>query len=338
MSTSLYPSNFIEGQRALETLLFEVESGNISHGYILEGAKGVGKKTVAKIFAAALCCEGNHKPCGACGQCVKHIALTHPDITIIEPNEKGNIKIDAVRMAADELFMRPKIAEKKILIIDGADSMNTAAQNALLKSFEEPPKYSVVILLSENAENLLPTIRSRGVKLRVEPFSKDRIMQYVENEFPEFVSKSGFIASYSAGIVGKARDICTDESFFQFRNEMFGAMKSLCGSKTGIFNVADVFGYKSKMNVETKNLAFEFMLSFFRDALMVKNGGRIINTDCMNDINDFSASTTERGIIDAVEIAASCQSGLNSSMNYGLWIINMLIEIWGVLHGNSSRG
>lgn len=337
MTEKLYPNNFIDGQKALNVLLSEVKNKTVSHGYILEGAKGIGKRTAALIFGAALCCEGQNKPCGVCGQCIKHAAGTHPDISIVEPNEKGNIRIEAIRAASDELFMRPKIADRKILIIDGADAMNAAAQNALLKSFEEPPSYGVVVLLSENADKLLPTIRSRGVKLRMEPFSTEKIKTYVEKEFPEFVQRSTFVANYSGGIVGRAKDICGDEDFFELRKEMFSALKALGGSKSSIFPVAEVFGCRGKMNSKTKDLAFEFMLSFFRDALMLKNGGRIINTDCMAEINDFSSSVTAAGLISAVEIAAETAAGLNVSMNYGLWTINMLIEIWGVLHGNGSR-
>lgn len=337
MTKMLYPSNFIKGQRMLEILLSEVRNKTVSHGYILEGPKGSGKKTAAHIFAAALLCEGENKPCGVCGGCVKLAASTHPDIITVEPNEKGNIKIEAVRAASDELFMRPKLSARKILIIQNADCMNTAAQNALLKSFEEPPAYGVVVLLSENSQKLLPTIRSRGVKLRAEAFPAEKIKAYVEKEFPLYGDKSAFVSSYSGGNVGRAREICSDEEFFAMRKEMFLALKEMGKGKESIFKTASVFEYKNKMNAQTKAMAFELMLSFLRDALVLKTGGKIINADCTEQIADFSSTVTASGIISAVEIAAENAEKLNISMNYGLWIVNMLIEIWGVLHGNSSR-
>ncbi len=337
MTEKLYPDNFIKGQKALETLLTEVKNNTVSHSYILEGPKGVGKKTAAAIFAAALHCTGEDKPCGVCGQCVKHIARTHPDVMLLEPEENGSIKIDAVRAASDELFMRPKLSKRKILIIDGADGMNPAAQNALLKSFEEPPDYGVVVLLSENSGNLLPTIRSRGVKLRMEPFPLDKVKEYVIKEFPAFAEKSDFVARCSFGIVGRARDICDSEEYFAFRKEVFEAVGALSGSKSSVFTAAEAFGYKSKPDAETKAMAFDMALSFLRDALMLKNGGSIINTDCAEEISDFSAKASMSGIIRAIDCVTDTMTKLNVSMNYDLWIINMLIECWGDLHGNGSR-
>ncbi|MGN1097409.1 MAG: ATP-binding protein, partial [Clostridia bacterium] len=238
--------NFIRGQKALERLLSDVKNKTVSHAYILEGPKGVGKKTAADTFARALHCTGENKPCGVCRSCAMHSAGTHPDIEVIEPEDNGNIKIDAVRAAADELYMRPKLAEKKLLIIDGADGMNPAAQNAMLKTFEEPPSYGVVVLLSENIQNLLPTIRSRGVKLLMEPFPAEKIKAFVERTYPAMRGKSEFVAGYSGGIVGKAVEICEDEEFFSLRTQMFEAVSTLAGGKEGIFTAAEVFGVGKK--------------------------------------------------------------------------------------------
>ncbi len=329
--------NFISGQPALERLLSDAENGRAGHAYILEGPRGVGKKTAAAIFAAALHCKGKNKPCGSCAACMLHKAGTHPDVTRLEPEENGNLKIDAVRAATDELFMRPKLAARKILIIDGADGMNSAAQNALLKPFEEPPSYGTVMLLSENPQNLLPTIRSRGIKLRMEPFPYEKIKTFAEREYPQLRERSAFVARYSGGIVGRAREICEDEEFFALRRELFGGLARLCGGKECIFTIAEVFGFGKKPSAAHRSSCFDLTLSWLGDALSLKIGGEIVNSDFAQELYAFSSRVTAAGLAAAAETVGNTASELNASMKYDLWIVNMLIKSWEDLHGNGNR-
>ncbi len=330
-------SNFIDGAAAFEKLLLDARSGNVRHAYIIEGARGVGKKTAAELFAMALHCTGESKPCGKCRACKQHEAHTHPDVYSIEPEDNGNLKIDTVRAATDEFFMRPKLSDRKILIVNGADGMNSAAQNALLKPFEEPPSYGTVILLSENMQNILPTLRSRGVKLRLEPFPAEKIKTYVEREFPALRDKSVFVSLYSGGIVGRAREICEDGEFFALRSRLFSALKGLSGGKECIFPIAEVFGYGKKTDAAHRTACFDLMLSFLGDASKIKNGHSPVNSDCAEDIRAFASRVTAASLVNAVETTAKTASELNASMKYDVWIIRMLIKCWRDLHGNSSR-
>ncbi len=331
-------NNFITGQRALERLLADVKNGTVSHAYILEGPRGIGKRTAADIFARAVHCTGAEKPCGLCPACKMHRAGTHPDILRVEPEENGSVKIEAVRQAADELYMRPKLAERKILIINGADGMTGAAQNALLKSFEEPPSYGTVVLLSENIQNLLPTIRSRGIKLLMEPFTADGIKAFVEAEYPEMREKSGFVANYSGGNVGRAIELCEDGEFFELRNSLIDAAIGLAGSKSGILAAAEVFGVgQRKVDAEYRQTCFDILLSWLGDAVMLKQGGRIVNTDREDGLRAFAAKITASGALAALEDVEETVRGLNASMKYDIWIMNMLIKCWRDIHGYSSR-
>ena len=331
-------NNFITGQRALERLLTDVKNGTVSHAYILEGPKGIGKRTAADIFARAVHCTGADKPCGRCPACKMHRAGTHPDILWVEPEENGSVKIEAVRRAADELYMRPKLAERKILVIDGADGMTDAAENALLKSFEEPPSYGTVMLLSENIQNLLPTIHSRGIKLLMEPFTADKIKDFVEAQYPEMREKSGFVANYSGGNVGRAIELCEDGEFFELRNSLIEAAAGLAGGKSGILAAAEVFGVgRQKVDAEYRQTCFDILLSWLGDTVLLKQGGRIVNTDCEDRLRAFSAKVTASGALAALEDVEETVRGLNPSMKYDLWIMNMLIKCWRDIHGYSSR-
>ena len=183
--------------------------------------------SAARIFANALHCTGDVKPCGVCPDCRKHAANTHTDLITI--GGEGTIKVDDIRAMNEELYIKPALSQRKIFIIKNADNMNQDAQNALLKSFEEPPHYAIIILLSENIKMLLPTIRSRGNKVLFEPFSEDEIKNYIVRQYPLKQASADFIALYSGGVIGNAIRLCEDEEFFEIRKNMFDSPKMPIG-------------------------------------------------------------------------------------------------------------
>ena len=329
-------ANYLTTQKAFRTLLGSAREKRIGQAYIFEGLKGVGKFTAARIFANAIHCSGEIKPCGECPDCKKHAAMTHSDLIIIGGN--GQIKVDDIRAMNEELYIKPGLSDKKICIIRDADNMNQDAQNALLKSFEEPPSYGVIILLSENVKNLLPTIRSRGTKIVFEPFSEQEIHDYLLRQYPLKKDIIPFIALYSGGVIGRALALCEDEEFFETRNKMFQAVSTLTGDRSSIFAVSDAFGIKSaKSGFENCNLYFDLFTSFIRDIIALKTNGRVINADMLPMLSAFSSRVTLSSMLSVMERAANVRAGLNVSMKYDLWIVNMLINCWEDIHGKSSR-
>ena len=328
-------ASYITTQKAFRTLLGAARRGNVSHSYIFEGMKGIGKFTAARIFANAVHCTGEVKPCGECPDCKKHAALTHPDLIVV--GESGQIKVEDIRSMNEELYIKPALSEKKIFIIKNADNMNQDAQNALLKSFEEPPGYAVIILLSENVKMLLPTIRSRGNKVVFEPFEEGVIKDYILRQYPLKRDSADFIALYSGGVIGKALDLCEDEKFFEIREKMFRAVSLMAGDRLSVFKVAEVFGAKGgKSGFSECDLYFDLFTSFMRDVLAIKTGGRIINEDNRSLIEAFCTKVTTSSVISVIERTANVRSQLNVSMKYDLWIVNMLINCWEDIHGKSS--
>ncbi len=329
-------ASYLTTQKAFRNLLFSARTGNVKNSYIFEGMKGIGKFTAARIFANAIHCTGDIKPCGECPACKKHAAGTHSDLIII--GEGASIKVEDIRAMNEELFIKPALSDKKIFIVKNADNMNNDAQNALLKSFEEPPKYAVIILLSENVKMLLPTIRSRGNRVEFEPFGEEEIRNFILRQYPLKKESVGFISLYSGGVIGKAIELCEDEEFFEIRKKMFEAASTLSGDRMSIFKVADVFGIKSpKQGFNNCDLYFDLFTSFMRDVLAIKAGGRIINEDMGFVIEPFCAKVTASAVLSVIERTALVRSELNVSMKYDLWIINMLINCWEDIHGKSSR-
>lgn len=328
---------FLTKQKALHTLLNEARNHSEKHAYIFEGAKGIGKSTTAKMFAMALHCESENKPCMNCPSCKKHLAGTHSDLIIIGA-ESPTIKVDDIRALTDELYIRPALSNKKIFIIKNADNMNKDAQNALLKSFEEPPSYATIILLAQNRENLLSTIRSRGCRVEFEPFREEDIEKYVIKRFSKTKEEACFIAKYSGGIIGRAINICENEEFFEKRKNIFEKTVNLTDGRLSIFDLADEFNIKNKKEaMENQDMYFDLFLSFLRDVVAVKNKASVINTDMLPLIEKFSSKVALAATVKIIENAANVRAQLNASMKYELWIVNMLINCWEDIHGKGSR-
>lgn len=189
-----------------QNLTNALHSGHISHFYLISGPAGSGRHTLAKLLAAAILCQGQPKPCMNCSACRKVMANTHPDfITINDPTHK-TIPVDLIRDMRDDLFIRPNESMWKIYMID--QEMLPPSQNALLKVLEEPPKYGVFILIADNPESLLPTVRSRCTPLQLQPLSEDALMQALEKEFPTASGEDLRAAAIrSCGFLGQAKKL-----------------------------------------------------------------------------------------------------------------------------------
>ena len=158
--------------------------GRFPHACILEGAKGTGKHTIAKMAAAALVCENKHEadapiPCLSCRTCRKILEGKFPDLTVIGREDKATLGVDAIRFLKEDVHIVPNDAEAKIYIVEDADLMTHQAQNAFLLTLEEPPSYVHFFLLCEHSEQLLETIRSRAPIFRTEPLSTEQIDRYL---------------------------------------------------------------------------------------------------------------------------------------------------------------
>ena len=150
-----------------ENLSAARRKGRMSHFYLLSGPQGSGKHTLASLIAAAMLCEAPDGPCGVCQHCRKVLSGSHPDYITIDDPSKKTVPVDLIRQARADIFVRPNEGSKKIYLFPRAQDMGIPGQNALLKVLEEPPSYGVFLLLTDNPEKLLPTVRSRCVELKL---------------------------------------------------------------------------------------------------------------------------------------------------------------------------
>ena len=177
-------SRFVGNEGTVERLDRMLRSGRVPHAFIIEGAVGTGRRTLANMLARALACTGENKPCGECACC---LMSENPDIVTVLP-EKANITVDKIRKIREDAYILPNQSDKRVFIIPDANLMNEQAQNALLKVFEEPPKRVAFILTCEYANQLLATVRSRAVVLKLSPVQKDAAVKYILEQNPEFNS------------------------------------------------------------------------------------------------------------------------------------------------------
>lgn len=196
----------------------------LSHCYLLSGPAGSGKRTLARLLAAAMQCTAARRPCGQCAQCRKVLSGVHPDVITVDDPEKKTVPVKLVRDACADLYIRPNEGAKKIYVFPRAQDLNAQGQNALLKCIEEPPAYGVFLLLAEHAEQLLPTIRSRCVELRLSPLPDDVLRKALTARFPDASPDAVRSAMLrSGGYLGQAIDLLTEGGALLPQTEAFAA-------------------------------------------------------------------------------------------------------------------
>lgn len=199
-----------------------VTRGRVSHFYLISGPTGSGKRTLARMLSAAILCKEAQKPCMGCAACRKVMADTHPDLITVADPEHKRVGVDQVRDVRDEMFVRPNEADKKIYVFP--QELGTEAQNALLKILEEPPSYGVFMLLTDNPEKLLTTVRSRGTELRLQSLDEQMLRQELKKEFPDADGDTVAAAiARSGGYLGQAKELLTQGDALSQQTEAFAA-------------------------------------------------------------------------------------------------------------------
>ncbi|MCI8454196.1 MAG: DNA polymerase III subunit delta' [Lachnospiraceae bacterium] len=206
-----------------------IESHRVSHAYILTGETGMGRKSIANAFAMTLLCEkGGKEPCMTCHSCRQVLAGSHPDLIYVKHEKPASIGVDDVRAQInDTVMIRPYSSYYKIYIVDEAEKMTVQAQNALLKTIEEPPSYAVLILITTNQEAFLPTILSRCVQLKLKPLKDSVVKSYLTEHLKVSDKDAEICAAFARGNLGKAIHLSSSEGFKELHQRVMTLLKNV---------------------------------------------------------------------------------------------------------------
>lgn len=262
----------IPGQNAVKQHLCKaVSSDRVSHAYMLIGEKGLGKGALAEAFAEMLLCERDSlHPCGECHACRQAEARTHPDLIYIRHEKPGSIGVDEVRQQLSaEAIIRPFSGKKRIFIVPEAEKMTTQAQNALLKTIEEPPEYVVILLLTQSEEALLETIRSRCVKLFLRPVPEEILTETLLRHGTLTREEATLAVRFARGIPEAAEQMAFSPDFQKQCAEMLELLEAL--PQNGPDTVQAAGGRIRELYPELTGF-LEFLRMYYRDILAVKRG------------------------------------------------------------------
>lgn len=195
--------------RLKENLINSLGKGRISHFYLISGPEGSGKHTLAKLLTAAILCRETGKPCGHCGPCRKALEGSHPDVITVDDPEHKTVAVKIVREAREDVFIRPNEADHKIYLFP--QELGIEGQNTLLKILEEPPSYGVFILMTDNPDKLLPTVRSRCTELALQALDEDTLCRALAKAFPDRSTDDLRAAAIrSGGWLGQAKALLAE--------------------------------------------------------------------------------------------------------------------------------
>lgn len=315
--------------RIKEHLQNAIEMHKISHAYILNGQEGIGKKSLARAFAKAVQCEeGTAKACGKCHSCLQAESGNQPDIIWVTHEKPASISVDDVRLQVNsDILIKPYSSRYKIYIIDEAQKMTVQAQNALLKTIEEPPEYGILVLLTTNADSLLPTILSRCVTLNLKPLSNKEVENYLtsKEKVPDYMAR--FAASFAQGRLGRAIDIVSSQDFNELKDGVVNLLKNINDMELTDIIEAIKEASSHKNNIEDY---IDFMMMWYRDVLMYKSTNDANLVIFKEELGAIRSDATNRSydglnrILYAMDVA---KTRLAANVNFDLAMELMLLTI-----------
>lgn len=297
-----------------------VENNRVSHAYILNGERGSGKKMLANLFAMTLLCEtGDNEPCGKCHSCKQAESGNHLDIIRVTHEKPNSISVDDIRTQVNNTVdIKPYQGPYKVYIIPQADMMTPQAQNAILKTIEEPPSYAVFLLLTENAETLLPTINSRCVMLKLRNIKDTLIKKYLmENlEIPDY--KADMCTAFAQGNMGRAIMLANSDHFNEIREEAVQLLKHISEMELNeiVAAVKNISVYKLEI---TDYL--DIIMIWYRDVLLykaTKEIDKVVFKDQLQSIKEQARKSSYEGIELILESLEKAKARLKANVNFDL--------------------
>lgn len=320
----------IIGQELIkEHLQNAIQLDKVSHAYIINGERGSGKEFVARIFAQTLQCEkGGTNPCNECHSCKQALSKNHPDIIRLTHEKPNTISVEDIRQqVTGDVQIKPYSSQRKIYLINDAEKMTVQAQNALLKTLEEPPAYVVILLLTSNAELLLPTLRSRCVMLSMKPVENRQMRKYLMEELKVPDYQADICVAFAKGNVGKAKSLATSEDFDNIKDEAVTVLKYIKEMEINelISAVKKIAEYKVDIDDY-----LDILMVWYRDVLLYKathDVNDLTFKDELKYIKKQASESTYEGIELIIRAVDKTKARLLANVNFDLAMELLLMTI-----------
>lgn len=323
--------DIIGHDRIKEALKASVLRNTPFQSLIIEGEKGSGKGFISDVYAGALLCEEEDRgkrPCGKCHSCRLADALSHPDLTRIAHEKPRLISVDDVRDGlVNAVQMKPALSEYRVFILPEAEKMNMNAQNAILKTIEEPPGYAVIILLTTSAGALIDTIRSRCRVMRLQPLQDSQVAAYLKDVLQLTGSKAELCTAFARGNIGKARLLALNEDYEEIRQEAVSLLTTMRDADQ--YELMNAVEEVRKWNLEPEDF-FGIMSVWYRDVLLykaVRDPDRLVFRNETSAIKDAANHISYEGIENIINALATAAKRLNANVSQDLTIELLFLSI-----------
>ena len=320
----------IIGQEQIkEHLQNALSNKKISHAYIINGEKSSGKEFVAKVFAMALQCEkGQVEPCQECHSCKQALSGNQPDIIKLVHEKPNTISVDDIRsQITDDVAIKPYSSPDKVYLVEEAEKMTVQAQNALLKTLEEPPEYVVILLMTANMNALIPTILSRCVVLNMRPVPDRLIKKYLMEELQVPDYKAEVCVAFARGNVGKAKALASSEDFENVKTEALSLLKYIQDME--LYEIVEAIKRITEYKLEVNDY-LDIMAIWYRDVLLfkaTKDANTLIFHEEITAIRKVADRNSYEGIEKVIKALDKAKSRLSANVNFDLTMELLMMEI-----------
>ena len=315
---------------AADHLRGEMQSAQVVHAYLFAGPAGTGKRTLADICVRALLCSGQsgEKPCDVCPSCKQILSGNHPDLIYVKHEKPNSIGVDDIReQINDTIMIRPYSSYYKIYIVDEAEKMTVQAQNALLKTIEEPPAYAVIILITTNQEAFLPTILSRCVQLKLKPLKDFTVKSYLSEHLNVPEKEAEICAAFARGNLGKAIHLASSDEFKELHQKVMIMVKNI--GTMDIVSLLDHIREMKEQNFEIGDV-LDLLQLWYRDVLMykvTKDMNLLIFKDEYKVINGMVQKVDYAGLEKILAAIDTARTRLNANVNMELAMELLLLTM-----------
>ena len=305
-----------------------IEQGKVAHAYLIHGEKGTGKKMLAGLFAKTLQCEaGGTDPCGTCRSCIQCDSGNQPDIIWVTHEKPTVISVDDIReQVNNDIIIKPYSSRYKIYIIPEAELMNPQAQNALLKTIEEPPEYAVIMLLTNNIGKMLPTIISRCITLNLKPVGELDMLDYL-SKLGIPLTKAKFCVGFAFGNLGKAVRLATSEEYNEIKQDCVQILKNI--NKMEVYELVEAVKKMAKYKLDVYDY-IDLMMMWYRDLLMLKVSGspdKLLFKEEYATLKQQANYISFEGIENVLEAMDKVKIRLDANVNFDIAMELLLLTI-----------